>query len=143
MKIISPMILTWMMTFGMTSVSSADVRLPVIFSENMVLQRELPLPIWGTADSGEKVLVSFAEQSVTATADSEGKWMVQLKPLRTCKTERILTVSGKNKIQISGVLVGEVWLCSGQSNMADSFNSSKSRFIEPKYFDMDFIFKIV
>ena len=137
MKIISPVILTWMMTFGMTSVSSADVRLPVIFSENMVLQRELPLPIWGTADSGEKVLVSFAEQSVTATADSEGKWMVQLKPLRTCKTERILTVSGKNKIQISGVLVGEVWLCSGQSNMADSFNSSKSRFIEPKYFDMD------
>ena len=58
MKIISPVILTWMMTFGMTSVSSADVRLPVIFSENMVLQRELPLPIWGTADSGRK---SFGE----------------------------------------------------------------------------------
>ena len=64
---------------GLTpSLSHADVTLPSIFSDNMVLQRELDLPIWGTAGSGEKVTVKFAGQSKRTKADSDGKWMVRL-----------------------------------------------------------------
>lgn len=117
------------------SLAHADVTLPAILSSNMVLQRELPVPIWGTADSGEEVTVTFAGQSKQAKADVDGKWMIRLDPLAISNQEQTLVVEGKNKVELSGVLVGEVWLCSGQSNMADSFNSSKNRFIEPKYFE--------
>ena len=113
----------------------ADVTLPQIFSSNMVLQRELPVPIWGTADPSEEVSVKFAGQSKQAKADSAGKWMILLDPLATSNQEQALLVEGNNRLELTGVLVGEVWLCSGQSNMADSFNSSKNRFIEPEYFD--------
>ena len=122
--------------FALTpSLLNADIELPKIFSSNMVLQRELATPIWGTADAGEDVSVKFAGQTKQTQADSDGKWIVQLQPLSTSIQEQTLLVEGKNKIELSGVLVGEVWLCSGQSNMADSFNSSKNRFIEPKYFE--------
>lgn len=122
--------------FALTpSLTQADVTLPSIFSSNMVLQRELAVPIWGAADPGEEVTVKFADQSKQTTADSNGKWMVRLDPLATSDQEQTLLVEGMNKLELSGVLVGEVWLCSGQSNMADSFNSSKNRFIEPEYFE--------
>ena len=101
----------------------------------MVLQRELVVPIWGTADSGEEITVKFAGQSKLAKADSDGKWMVHLDPLSTSNQEQTLLVEGKNRLELSGVLVGEVWLCSGQSNMADSFSSIKNRFIEPEHFE--------
>ncbi|MGI9474779.1 MAG: serine hydrolase [Rubripirellula sp.] len=117
------------------SLAHADVTLPKILSSNMVLQRDLPVPIWGTADSGEEVTVKFAGQSKQAIADADGKWMIRLDPLATSNQEQTLFVKGKNRVELSGVLVGEVWLCSGQSNMADSFNSSKNRFIEPEYFE--------
>ena len=117
-----------------TSSTQADVTLPVIFSNNMVLQRDLAVPIWGTSDPGELVTVKFAGQSKQSKADADGKWMVLLDPLATSKQEQDLLVESKNTIQLTGVLVGEVWLCSGQSNMADSFNSSKNRRIEPEYF---------
>ncbi|MEK6237731.1 MAG: beta-lactamase family protein, partial [Planctomycetales bacterium] len=100
-------------------------------------QRELPVPIWGTADAGEKITVSFASQQLKTVADDQGKWMVNLTPLKTSNEEQTLTVSGSNVIRFQGVLVGEVWLCSGQSNMADSFNPQKNRFIEPKYLKSD------
>ncbi len=119
----------------MPSLSHADVTLPKIFSSNMVLQRELTVPIWGTADAGELVTVKFAGQSKQAKADTDGKWMVHLDPLATSKQQQTLLVEGKNAVELTGVLVGEVWLCSGQSNMADSFNSSKNRHIEPEYFE--------
>lgn len=117
------------------SLAHSDVTLPKIFSSNMVLQRDLPLSIWGTADSGEEVIVKFAGQSKQTQAGADGKWMIRLDPLATSNLEQTLLVEAKNKIEFSGVLVGEVWLCSGQSNMADSFNSSKNRFIEPEYFE--------
>ena len=113
----------------------ADVVLPTIFSSNMVLQRELTVPIWGSADPGENVTVRFAGQVKRTKADSDGKWMVRLEPLATSSQEQTLQVEGNNRLELSGVLVGEVWLCSGQSNMADSFNSSKNRFIEPESFE--------
>ncbi len=126
----------FVLIFALTpSLTLADVTLPKIFSSNMVLQRELAVPIWGTADPGEEVTVKFAGQSKQTKADSDGKWMVQLDPLATSSQEQKLLAEGKNRLELSGVLVGEVWLCSGQSNMADSFSSSKNRFIEPKYFE--------
>ena len=120
------------LTLGTTR---GDVVLPKIFSSNMVLQRELAVPIWGTADAGELVTVTFAGQEKQTKAGSDGKWMVHLDPLAASSQEQSLFVDGENRVEISGVLVGEVWLCSGQSNMADSFNSSKNRFVEPEYFE--------
>jgi sialate O-acetylesterase len=94
----------------------ADVRLPEIFASNMVLQRDMNVPLWGWADSGEKVTVSFEGQSLSAEANTDGRWSVQLKPLKA-GGPFTLTVKGKNELTLENVLVGEVWLCSGQSNM--------------------------
>lgn len=93
----------------------ADVKLPSLFSDNMVLQQGMRVPVWGWADDGETVTVTFRGNSVTTTADN-GKWMVRL-PSQKAGGPETLEVSGKNKIAIQNVLVGEVWICSGQSNM--------------------------
>jgi len=95
--------------------AAADVRLPAVFSDNMVLQRGIAVPIWGWADEGEVVTVKFRNQVVNTTPVA-GKWMARLKPL-TVGGPDTLTVSGKNSIELKNVLVGEVWVCSGQSNM--------------------------
>jgi sialate O-acetylesterase len=100
---------------GLTNLH-ADVRLPAIFSEHMVLQRDANVPVWGWADAGEKVTVSIAGQTKNATADAVGKWSVELGKLSVGEPLTLM-VSGKNKIAVHDVLVGEVWLCSGQSNM--------------------------
>lgn len=93
--------------------AEAKVRLAAPFTDGMVLQREMPVRVWGTADAGEKVQVIFADAAVNAVADSAGKWMVELPPMEACKTGRTLAV---NDLRVSDVLVGEVWMCSGQSN---------------------------
>jgi sialate O-acetylesterase len=113
------------------------VTLPAIFGDKMVLQRQLPLPIWGTAEPGEKISVSFAGQDIATVADDQGKWIIKLKPLKTSRTERTMTIKGSNTVTFSGVLVGEVWLCSGQSNMAGKFVKSKGRSIDPRAFKQD------
>jgi sialate O-acetylesterase len=95
---------------------SADVRLPHVFGNKMVLQADMPLPVWGWADPGEEVTVAFNDQTATAKADAKGKWMVKLTATKAGGPHR-LTVSGKNKIELTDILVGEVWVCSGQSNM--------------------------
>ena len=95
----------------------ADVKMPAIFSDNMVLQREIPLNVWGWTAPGEKVTVSFAGQTVSADADKDGNWAVKLKPVAINKTPQSLTISGKNEIVFKNILVGDVWICSGQSNM--------------------------
>ncbi len=102
-----------------TSVNAA-VKMPKIFGDNMVLQREIPAPVWGWADKGEKVTVSFAGQEKTATTGDDGKWMVTLDSLKANKEASELKITGSNTITIKNVLVGEVWICSGQSNMAMS-----------------------
>ncbi len=96
----------------------ADVELPAIFSDHMVLQRAAVAPVWGWADTGEKVTVQFAGQSKTATAGKNGKWMVRLDAINDATVKGSLTVKGNNTLIIKDVLVGEVWLASGQSNMA-------------------------
>ncbi|MDR2756864.1 MAG: 9-O-acetylesterase [Planctomycetaceae bacterium] len=94
----------------------ADVRLPEIFASDMVLQREMKVPVWGWAEAGEKVTVSFEGQTVATETGNDGRWSVQLEPLKA-GGPFTLTVKGKNEVKLENVLVGEVWLCSGQSNM--------------------------
>ena len=108
---------------GLTSVSYADVVLPKVIASQMVLQRGVAAPIWGWADQGEAVTVTFAGQTKQALPDASGKWMVQLDPLTASAESRVMTVQGKNEIQLTDVLVGEVWLASGQSNMEWSFHA--------------------
>lgn len=90
--------------------------MPALFTPHMVLQRDMPVPVWGWADPQEEVTVQFGDQQKTATADAEGNWKVVLDPLAVGPA-RSLVVKGKNTIEVSDVLVGEVWICSGQSNM--------------------------
>src|SRR5947209_2452581 len=87
----------------------ADVKLPALFSDHMVLQGETAVPVWGRAEPGEEVQVAIAGQTKNATADSSGKWSVNLDKL-SAGPARTLTVKGKNTITVQDVLVGEVWL---------------------------------
>lgn len=100
----------------------ADVKPHALFSDGMVLQRDMKVPIWGTADDGEKVTVSFQGQHATTTA-KDGKWRVRLEKLKAGGPSD-MTIAGKNHIQIKDVLVGEVWICSGQSNMEMSLKAT-------------------
>jgi len=93
---------------------AAELKLPAIFADHMVLQRDAAVPVWGTAAPGENVTVEFAGQKKTTVADVAGKWLVKLDPLKASAEPRELKVGG---VVIRDVLVGEVWLCSGQSNM--------------------------
>jgi sialate O-acetylesterase len=102
----------------------ADVKLPAIFSDHMVLQQETTVPVWGWAEPGEEVTVSIAGQSQSTKAGAAGKWSVKLARLKVGDT-LTLTVKGRNTITVQDVLVGEVWLCSGQSNMAMTVNRAK------------------
>ena len=103
---------------------SAELTVASPFTNNAVLQRDMPVPVWGTADARANVTVKFAGQSKSATANSEGKWKVQLDPLPASLSPRSLTIgSSKNSsIELSNILVGEVWICSGQSNMQMDYN---------------------
>jgi len=95
----------------------AEVQLPDVIGSSMVLQQKQKVPIWGTAEPGEAVTVSFGKKQKTAVADSNGKWRVDLEPMAANASPQVMTISGKNKIDLRDILVGEVWLVSGQSNM--------------------------
>ena len=101
----------------LASPSFADVKLPSVFSDHMVIQRDVEAPVWGWADAGEKVTVSFGGSSKTATAGDDGKWMVKLPKSAANAKGQELKVKGNNEIVFTNVLVGDVWICSGQSNM--------------------------
>jgi sialate O-acetylesterase len=97
----------------------ADVALPAVIGNNMVLQRDKPVPIWGTAAAGEKVTVKFASQTKSATTGDDGRWRITLDPLAAKPDQKPqqMEVQGSNTITVENILIGEVWLCSGQSNM--------------------------
>lgn len=95
----------------------AEIKLPAIFGDHMVLQRDGATPVWGTASPGEAVTVIAGTAQETTTADADGKWKVSLRDLPASSQPIDVTVSGKNRITFHDVLVGDVWLCSGQSNM--------------------------
>ncbi|MEE2894315.1 MAG: sialate O-acetylesterase [Planctomycetota bacterium] len=107
-----------------SSPALAEVELPAVFSDHMVLQRDLPVPVWGTADPGETVSVRFGDQSIGTAADPSGAWRVDLAPMPASAEARSLVVEGRNTIEIRDVLVGEVWICGGQSNMEWPVNAS-------------------
>jgi len=96
---------------------SAEVILPKVIGHNMVLQRLKTVPIWGTASPGEKITVSFGAQRKETIASDSGKWVVKLNPMEASELPREMIISGTNTIKLKNILVGEVWLCSGQSNM--------------------------
>jgi sialate O-acetylesterase len=116
MKLRNLSILSVLTALAVTLPIHAAVTLNPLFQDHAVLQQGVPVPVWGTADPGEKVTVEFASQSVATVAASDGKWLVRLAPL-TPGEPRTLTVTGKNKIVLTDLLVGEVWIASGQSNM--------------------------
>jgi sialate O-acetylesterase len=102
----------------------AEVRLPALFTDHMVLQQAMPVPLWGWADDGEAVIVRFRGWTAS-TVSRGGKWMVRL-PKQTAGGPFSLIVEGKNRIELTDVLVGEVWICSGQSNMEWPLQASEN-----------------
>lgn len=94
----------------------ADVKMPQIFSSNMVLQQGMEIPVWGWADNGERVTVSLNGNIVRTKTNKEGEWHVTLPP-QEYGGPFTLTVEGKNTVELQNVMIGEVWICSGQSNM--------------------------
>jgi sialate O-acetylesterase len=99
------------------SAAQAAVKLHNLFTDHAVLQREMAIPVWGTADDGEKVTATLGDETVSTTAD-KGKWLVKFKPRTAGGSPLVLKVEGKdNKLEVTDLLIGEVWLCGGQSNM--------------------------
>ena len=118
-----------------------------LFADNAVLQRDKPIPVWGTADAGEKVSVTFGGHTVTTTATATGDWRVDLPALPANATPGTLVITGTNTITRNNVVVGEVWVASGQSNMemrvAESFDGAldipnSARFPLIRHFQVDY-----
>lgn len=121
---LSPVLLICLAALCIAVPSRADVRLPHIFGDHMVLQREQPIPVWGWAEAGEKVSVRLGSGDAASTVTgSDGRWMVKL-PAQQAGGPLELSVTAKNSITLTDVLIGEVWLCSGQSNMEMTVASS-------------------
>ena len=110
--------------------SVAELMVPAIFTDNMVLQRDQANPIWGWDSPGSKVKVAISNQSHVAVAASDGKWSVKLNPMKATRDPLVLTIKGTGRLTITNVLVGEVWLCSGQSNMEWPLRQSRDADIE-------------
>ena len=108
---------------GSVEFAQADVKMPAIFTSHMVLQRDLANPVWGWADPAEEVTVSIGDQQVSTTAGQDGKWRVKLGAM-SAGGPYTLKIRGENEVVIDDVLVGEVWICSGQSNMQWSVSQS-------------------
>ena len=104
---------------------TAQVNVPTYFSNNMVLQKGMAIPVWGWATPGEKVTVTIDQSSMSATADKEGKWNVKL-PAMNYGGPYQLTIQGKTNLSFENVMIGEVWVCSGQSNMEFQLITSKN-----------------
>jgi sialate O-acetylesterase len=122
----------WLFVFSAAIVPTAlaDVTLPNIFGEHMVLQRGQKNKVWGKATAGEEVTVSIGSQSHKTKAGADGAWSVMLDPMDVSGDPLTLTVKGKNEVTFGDVLVGEVWICSGQSNMQWPVNQANDPDLE-------------
>lgn len=114
---------TWVFDAG------ADVRLPAVFGDNMMFQRDKDASVWGWADPGEQVSVEICGQSQEAIADEKGSWRLKLTPMRAGGPFEMV-IKGKNVVTVKNVLVGEVWVCSGQSNMGYLFLHMKNSTVQ-------------
>ncbi len=113
---------------------SAEVKLPALFSSGMVLQQGREVPVWGWAEAGTKATVRFGDASVTATTPAGGKWMVRLPAMKASSAPATMTVEvGGETKTIDNVLVGEVWLCGGQSNMDFTLNALSRNTRDPEH----------
>ena len=110
-------------TLGCALAASADVKLPALVSDNMVLLQNEDANVWGTADPGEAVNVTLGDKSAATTANKDGKWNVKLAGMRP-DSGKEMTITGKNTTTLKNVAVGEVWVASGQSNMAMSVSQA-------------------
>ncbi|MFC1497198.1 hypothetical protein ACFLS1_01830 [Verrucomicrobiota bacterium] len=111
------------------------VELPEVFADHAVFQREQAVPVWGTGKLGEKISVSFAGQRHSAKADADGLWRFDLKAMKVNAKGKELVVVGDNTLRVKDILIGEVWLCSGQSNMGTAGTTvswSRTREIIPE-----------
>ena len=115
---------------ALTAQVHAEITLPKIMDSLMILQRNSQVPIWGWADQAEQVTVEFAGQTKTAMPNEKGKWMIELDPLLASAQGREMIIKGKNSIKLNDILVGEVWLAAGQSNMEWSFNGIEASEVE-------------
>ena len=113
---------------GYSVAAESAASMPGVFSDNMVLQRDKPVAVWGWTTPGEKITVTFAGNKQTATADAQGKWTVKLPAMKATKTGRTLTAAssdGKKQWTFKNVLVGEVWFCTGGANIHYSMRDTK------------------
>jgi sialate O-acetylesterase len=108
-----------------------QVKLARLFSDHVVLQRQKPIPVWGWAKANEKVTVNLAGQTASAKADASGKWTVKINPLEAGGPHTLTVTAKSGNATVNDVLIGEVWLCSGQSNMEWPVSAAKD-FIEEK-----------
>ena len=108
----------------------ADVKLPNVFSDHMVLQQGQENRIWGTATAGESVSISIADKSIETKADAKGYWETKLPSMKASSNPIKLTIKGSSVVEINDILVGEVWICSGQSNMQWAVASSNDADLE-------------
>lgn len=109
-----------------SAVSYADVKLPAVIADNMVLQQKANAPVWGWADPGEKIsIIASWKNSAKTTTGKDGKWKLKLKTPKAGGPYDI-TITGKNTIKLQNILIGEVWLCSGQSNMQWSMSKTEN-----------------
>lgn len=110
----------------------AQLRLPALVADHMVLQRDMPVPLWGWAKPGEKISISFKNKAYTAVADVAGKWSVRLAPQTAGGPFELTIKSPENQITVKDILIGDVWICSGQSNMVFDFNNGRARALYAK-----------
>ena len=120
---------------GVFSARMLAVKPNSLFTDNAVFQRAVEVPVWGTGDNDEKVSLEFNGQKLETTV-KDGKWMLKLKPMKENSTPQNMVISGKNTVTVKNILVGEVWLCSGQSNMAFPLRATKALGNYPKIKDV-------
>jgi sialate O-acetylesterase len=115
-----------MLSFGVET-GTAQVRLPQLISDGMVLQRDTKLNLWGWASSGEKITIKFNHQTVKAIADAAGNWETILNPMHA-GGPYVMDISASNHIELNDVMIGDVWFCSGQSNMVLNMERVKEKY---------------
>ncbi|HSJ01927.1 MAG TPA: family 16 glycoside hydrolase [Verrucomicrobium sp.] len=111
-------------TLAVSTAGFAELKLPAIIGDNMVLQQKQSDPVWGWDAPGTKVTVAFAGQTKTADADKDGKWLVKLDPMPANAKPQSMTIKGTSEKTLQNILIGEVWVCSGQSNMGFTVGGS-------------------
>jgi len=128
-KMINIFFITSLLFFILTVFVQANIKLPVLVSDGMVLQRDTKLIIWGWASPGEKVQVKFNKKTISTFTDSEGNWRISLPPMKA-GGPFTMEVKGNNTITINDILIGDVWFCSGQSNMVLNMERVKEKYPE-------------